>query len=326
MNDLHIAPELHSSSFRCMTTEIELFLRTEQAGVAAGALAAVEQFFFDVEARLSRFRDDSELTRLNRSAGRPAPVSPELYELVERAIAAARASQGIFDPTVIDALEAAGYDRSIEEIRSRGTQVRAPADARAVSQGRWRSIEVNSKMRTVTLPERVRLDLGGIAKGWAVDRAAAMLKSFGPGLVNAGGDLRAWGDQPGAEAGQGWLTAVDDPASPGSDVVWLWAREGALATSTTAARRWAGGHHLVDPRTGRPAETDLVSVSATAATAAQAEIAAKVVLILGTTAGRAWLVRQRGVEALLVTTDGQVIQTPGLAKDLAWSRSATVVH
>jgi FAD:protein FMN transferase len=318
--------ELHARSFYCMTTEIELYLRNDDRGLAADALDAVQDFFYSVDARFSRFRADSELSQLNRAGGRTVRVSPDLCELVELAMSATLDSGDLFDPCIIDALEAAGYDRSIELIR----QDNAPAAVASATGGagvtwngsRARDIRVDRQALTVTLPAGLRLDLGGIAKGWAVDRATVLLEPLGPGLVNAGGDLRAWGDQPGAGAERGWLAAVDDPIRPGSDVAWLWVRDSALATSSTAARRWAGGHHLIDPRTSRPVETDLVSVSVTAPTVVRAEVAAKVVLILGYTAGLVWLEGQPGLEALAVTEGGQALGTPGLEACLAWSPEA----
>ena len=112
---------LETSSFRCMTTDIELFLDAGDAQAGREALERAEHFFYDVEARFSRFLPDSELSQLNRTHDQDAPVAPDLAELIGKALAAARMSEGIFDPTVIDALEAAGYDRSIDLIRANGT-------------------------------------------------------------------------------------------------------------------------------------------------------------------------------------------------------------
>jgi thiamine biosynthesis lipoprotein len=316
--------ELTSRSFQCMTTEIELYLRNDDARLAADALGEVQDFFYGVEARFSRFRADSELSRLNHASGAEVHVSLELCELIELSMTAAEYSGGLFDPAILDALEAAGYDRSIERIRQEGaTPASAPAPMARLSDAYGGSavkdIRVNRQALTVALPAGMRIDLGGIAKGWAVDRAAAMLEPLGPGLVNAGGDLRAWGDQPGGGDERGWLAAVDEPNRPGTDVAWIWVRDCAVATSSTAARRWAGGHHLIDPRTGLPAETDLVSVTVTAPGVVQAEVAAKVVLILGRAAGMAWLEGQPGLEALAVATTGQALATPGLEVCLAWA-------
>jgi thiamine biosynthesis lipoprotein len=322
--------ELHSRSFNCMTTEMELYLRSNDAKRSADALDAVEDFFYSVEDRFSRFRVDSELSRMNRASGSRVRVSADLCELVELAVRAAEFSGGLFDPAMIGALEAAGYDRSIEWIRQEDSVGKVASPSRPGDQPAWirprtHEVQVDHRELTVFLPEGVRIDLGGIAKGWAVDQAAVMLEALGPGLVNAGGDLRAWGNQPAAGDERGWLAAVDDPNHPGTDVAWLWVRDSALATSSTATRRWAGGHHLIDPRTGRPAETDLVSVTVTAPTVVQAEVAAKVVLILGGTAGMAWLEEQPWLEALAVTEAGHRLASPGLERSLAWVPQLTGV-
>jgi thiamine biosynthesis lipoprotein len=305
---------LESSHFRCMTTEIELLIDAGDARLARDALRGVERFFYHVGARLSRFRASSELVRLNRAPGEAVRVSPDLAELIGLALAAAQASDGIFDPTVIDELEAAGYDRSIEQIRRDGPP---PSRHIAPRPGRWQQVMVDPASDTVRLPAGVRLDLGGIGKGWAADQAGSMLRLLGAGMVSAGGDIRAWGDQPDLPPGQGWLVAVDHPEQPGTDVAWLRVRDGAVATSSVTTRRWAGGHHLIDPRTARPADTDLLSVTALAPTVVQAEVAAKVALILGREAGLEWLMRQPGVEALLVDVTSNVFGTVGIRQVVA---------
>lgn len=304
---------LTTRNFRCMTTEVELLVASEDVQDAEEAMAEVEAFFQSVDARFSRFRPDSELSVLNAASGTTAEVSEDMADLVENALAAAEMSHGVFDPSIIDALEAAGYDRSIDLIRAGGTQVHATAPSPS---GKWSRIMVDRARRTVTLPAGTRLDLGGIGKGWAVDRAAAMLKALGPGLVDAGGDMRAWGDQPGIDEGDGWLVAVDHPMQPGTDIAWLKVRDASAATSSVVTRRWAGGHHLIDPRSGKPADTDLLSVTVVAPSTMQAEVAAKVALIQGKDAGLAWLERQSGVEALLAGADGSYYGTSGITRFL----------
>jgi thiamine biosynthesis lipoprotein len=304
---------LESSSFRCMTTEIEFLVDACHAGLARELLQSAERLFQQVEARFSRFRADSELVRLNRTPGEAVRVSPDLADLIELALAAARASDGIFDPTVIDALEAAGYDRSFELIRKGGTH---PPRQVAPQSDPWEQVVVDSRGGTVRLPAGVRLDLGGIGKGWATDRAGTILQPLGPGMVNAGGDIRAWGDQPGSQPGQGWLVALDHPEQPGRDLAWLRVRDGAVATSSITARRWAGGHHLINPRTARPADTDLLSVTALAPTVVQAEVAAKVALILGREAGLDWLMAQPDVEAVVIDDASKLFGTAGVEKAL----------
>jgi thiamine biosynthesis lipoprotein len=316
--------ELHTVNFHCMTTEIELYIRSDDPQQTADALAAVQDFFYSVETRFSPLRADSELSRLNRASGSRVQVSPDLYELVELALSAAEYSGGLFDPVIVESGESAGYDRGIEWIRQEGVRAAMSPVTMRGAKAPWTGslageIQVDRQTLAVTLPPGMRLDLGEISKGWAVDRAVAMLETLGPGLVNAGGDLRAWGDQPGAADERGWLASVNDPSRPGTDVAWLWVLDTALATSNTATRRWPGGHHLIDPRTGYPLVTDLTSVTVCAATVVQAEVAAKAVLILGRAAGMAWLETQPDLEALAITDGGQVLGTPGLEVCLPWT-------
>jgi thiamine biosynthesis lipoprotein len=316
--------KLHTANFHCMTTDIELYLRSDNPGQAAEALAAVQDFFYSVQSRFSRLSGDSELSRMNQASGTEVRVSPDLCELVDLAVSAAEYSGGLFDPAIVDALEVAGYDRGVEWSSQAGVPLPMSTGMARGVDAPWtgspvRDARVDRQSLTVSLPRGIRFDLDAIAKGWAVDRAAAMLESLGPGLVNAGGDLRAWGDQPGAADERGWLASVDDPSRPGSDVAWLWVADCALATSSTTTRRWAGDHRVIDPRTGHPVETDLSSVTVCATTAVQAVVAARVVLLLGKMAGLAWLEEQPDLEALLVAEGGQAQGTPGLEVCRAWT-------
>lgn len=273
-------------AFRAMGTDVELLVDAERA---AGPIAAAEAEFHRLEAILSRFRPASELSRLNAAGALDA--SPELAALVRLALAARRRSGGRFDPTVHDAVVGAGYDRSFEHVPAEGPAVEGRARCGGAVAVRGRRIE---------LGPGVRLDLGGIGKGYAVDRAAVLLADAGPCLVNAGGDLRVAGvPRDGA-----WPVGVELP--DGDVTVAL--EEGALATSGRDRRRWTRGgvaqHHLVDPRTGRPAEGDLLRVTALAATAVEAEVLAKA-LFLGAPTD--------GATAVLVRADGSVAFTGAFA-------------
>jgi thiamine biosynthesis lipoprotein len=303
---------LHQRHFTCMTTEIALFLDCDDDAAADKVLSTTEAFVRSVETRFSRFLETSELSRLNRSAGSPdgIRVSTDLSRLLRMAQADRARTLGIFDPTILPALEAAGYDRSIEFL---GKDFKPSRECPTKRNTVPLSLDRND---VVHLPAGAKIDLGGIAKGWAVDQAAARLLNLGAGMVDAGGDIRAWGEQPGAGQGEGWLVAIENPLAPDQDTAWLHVRDGAVATSSVVKRSWRGGHHLIDPRTGRPALTDLVAVTATAATAHEAEIAAKTLLILGEADGTQWLATQPGVEALWADRNGIVRMTPKFADDL----------
>jgi FAD:protein FMN transferase len=281
--------------FAAMGTEVEAVLPAGNAGAAA----RVERLFGEWERRLSRFRPASDLARLNAANGRPVPVGPLLHAVLRQALGAAEATDGVFDPCLGRQLEDAGYAGSFADRAAWP----AAADAPPEPGGAWKDVSVDADGR-VRLPAGVRLDLGGIAKGMAVDAALEVLAIAGApaALVSAGGDLAVLGALPG---GDGWPVQVDGPDRP----VTVELRVGALATSSTRRRRWRAGdelrHHLLDPRTGAPARSGLDQVTVAAATCREAEVAAKVALILGPQRGRAFL-QARGLAGLLVGPDGAV--------------------
>jgi thiamine biosynthesis lipoprotein len=283
------------TTFRSMGTDVVVLC--ERVPGERNAVHAVRRMFDEWDATLSRFRPDSELSRLNAAAGRAVVVEPLLFDAVGAALDAAAATDGLFDPTVHDRLVDLGYDRTFADL----APVRDEPSLRAWEPGRWRDIRTDRRTRTVHLPAGVALDLGGIAKGMAVDAAAELLTDRGivPSAVDAGGDLAVRG-LPGSS---GWTVAVDLPAGSIDVVV----PRGALATSTTLRRRWRHGdrwqHHLIDPRTGLPSTSDVVSATVAATTCRRAEVAAKTALILGWEAGSRFLERL-GMDGLLALTDG----------------------
>jgi thiamine biosynthesis lipoprotein len=291
--------------FRAMGTDVGLWLWHKDEQTAQQALSQTEHFFAQTEARLSRFLPNSELSRLNRAAGRPFTASPLLFELVEAALAWRTRSGGIFDPTILKALIAYGYDRSFEDIAGRtdtGTNS-APASGPAPGQ-----VRLNRSRRSIILPAGVGLDLGGIAKGWTVQQAVRRLGRLGPAMVDAGGDIACVDAPPTSPS---WLVGVANPRDPDGDVASLTLANEAVATSSLVHRRWQyqgkPAHHLIDPRTGAPAETDLLSVTVIAPHLPDAEIQAKVALILGENNGLTYLKAQPNLSALLVAADGRLI-------------------
>ena len=288
---------LHEHTFRAMNTGVTAWLWSESP-LAPVRLAEVETLFALAEAELSRFRPASGLSRLNARAGMGAQaISPLLLGVLSAALDAAAASDGIFDPTVLTALRQAGYDRSFELLAS-GNGKTAAQDEKPGRIG-WQQARLDQARRTAELPAGLGIDLGGIAKGWVVDRAADMLGSWGAALVDAGGDLRATAP-PGGEA---WPVAVQDPFDETKELLVIGLTQGAIATSSIGKRRWERHgqtmHHLIDPRSGRPSESDLHTVTVLASTATEAEIAAKVALILGQHAGRHYL-DERGLAGVLI--------------------------
>jgi thiamine biosynthesis lipoprotein len=279
--------------FRAMGTSVTVVLPEPDAALTP----VVEELFSSWEAALSRFRPESELSRLNASADRSVRVSWLLLNVIEAALRAARATDGVFDPALEPMLRALGYDRTFDDLPSDG-----PTPTPARPGGAWRAIEVNRDAGTVRLPSGCALDLGGIAKGMAVDAAVAELARRGvsSAVVEAGGDLAVAGLPPGSPAWPVALEGLDGQR----DVAIV---SGALATSGVSRRSWLRGgleqHHLLDPRTGAPAMNELWSVTAAALSCAQAEVAAKSAFVLGRAAGAQLLLRL-GISALLVGRDG----------------------
>jgi FAD:protein FMN transferase len=284
-------PARHQVSARVMGTDVDVIV----VGDRPDPMAVVERLQ-DLEQRWSRFVSDSELSRLGRVTGNTAVVSTETAMLIERSLYAARRSGGRFDPTVLPALVAAGYDRDFDDLPAAPEPAR-PGTATPGQDSRPRSapsaptpvpgtdgITVDVSTGLVVLPAGVHLDAGGIGKGLAADLAAVEAVDGGADavLVSVGGDLRVAGAAP----AEGWEIEVDHHCGPPARVNL---RAGALATSSTLRRRWAvpsadggpGGvaHHVIDPRTGRPADGPAVSVSVLAPEAWWAEVLATTVLV-----------------------------------------------
>ncbi len=268
---------------------------------AAAALEQVPAWFEEWEQALSRFRPDSELNYLNRAAGAAFQASETLWQVIQHALAAARESGGIVTPAVLDAVEAAGYDKSFELLAATGST----AGAQPARVGDWRAIRCDPHKRTVRLPKDMRLDLGGIAKGWAAGEAAARLSAHGPALVDAGGDIAVSGPM---SSGAGWPIGIARPRDPEKDLAVITLHGGAVATSGRDYRRWNtnGGamHHIVDPRTGRPADTDVLTATVIGPSAVEAEMAAKLALIRGSLPGKRWLDEHPSFAGLLTLDDG----------------------
>ncbi|HSB91213.1 MAG TPA: FAD:protein FMN transferase [Anaerolineales bacterium] len=285
---------------------------------AEARLAEVPGWFETWEDCLSRFRPESELSRLNRSAGKDVSVSGVLWDVLAVAFEAAQSTGGLVQPTILEALQTAGYDRTWE---SMGSRVAEGAARVAPPVQDWRLVERNPHTRSVRLPAGTSLDLGGFGKGWAADKAARRLGTAGPALVDAGGDIAVSGPR---EDGQPWPIGVADPGKDGETIALLSIRSGGVATSGRDYKRWRQGevwrHHLIDPRTGQPAETDILATTVVAPSARAAEAAAKAVLILGSRDGLRWLEAHQRLAGLAALESGRVVFSRRMTSYL-WSGS-----
>ena len=297
-----------SCSFYALGTTAVLIVADDQALPVARAL--LEQELAQVDEACSRFRPDSELVRANAHPGEPFAISELFADAVHVALTAAEATDGLVDPTLGAEIRAAGYDRTFSLVCARDGWAFQPIERRT---DRRRSVELDRERRTLRLPRGVELDLGATTKAWAADRAAqAITTATGSGvLVSLGGDIAIGGAPPDG----GWpVLLADDHAAPldgAGPVVSL--LDGGLATSGTSVRRWstdAGeAHHILDPRTGRPAVTPWRTVSVAARTCVDANVAATAAIVLGESA-LDWL-DARALPARLVRTDGVVERSGG---------------
>ena len=292
-----------SLAFRAMGTDCELLVygpgAAELAKAGAHRVELLEQCW-------SRFRATSELTHLNSLAGTgPVTVSEDLLTLVDIMREAWQATGGLFDPTVIESMNALGYDRDFASVIARDAIAMVTAQvSRAPGMG---DIVIDEEAMTISLPAGVGLDPGAIGKGLAADIIVEELMNSGADgvLVNLGGDI-VFAGSPGSDAP--WVMAILDERLP-LDVDDRVVRHlefeagtdhGAVATSTTLKRVWADGrHHVIDPRTGDVARTDLVQATIAASTGWWAEVAATTALLLGSEKAEEWLDENELVHVLM---------------------------
>ena len=294
-NQMSLPDNMSYAEFRAMGTTVSLLLPNADFGTG---VEATQDLFAEWEQTLSRFLPESELSQLNRQAGTPVDVSPLLFRVLYAAYRAAQETEGLFDPTLLTQLVEIGYDRSFDELPAViPTREQSPR-----SGGDWREIRLDHRRRRVTLPAGISVEVGGIAKGMAVDAALAQLRVLGvqTALVNAGGDLAVMG-MPAEQ--EHWPLSV-----AGKDTSWtIPFQYGALATSGVDRRHWQQGtrirHHIIDPRSGESAQSGLWSVTVAAENCQRAEVAAKAAFLLGAEQGCAFL-DDSGLAGLLVRVDG----------------------
>lgn len=268
----------------------------------------------EVARSANRFTADSDISRINAASGRLVPVCGLTLKLVEIAVELARSSRGFVDPLVGGALLALGYDRDLTEVRARAVRGTAPIAVVERSPA-WEAVVIDPVLSRVGVPRGTALDLGASAKAWAVDEAADRLSHglAGGAVVSIGGDLAVRGVIEG-----GWQIAVSEAENSPGEVVTL--DRGALATSSTIGRTWAGRHHIIDPRTGTPAVDHWRTATVWAPTAVQANLLSTWALIDASSAEAELM--DRGLAARLVDHSAQIHRVgpwpaPQLAAEVA---------
>jgi thiamine biosynthesis lipoprotein len=298
---------IRSIEFRAMNTAVMLAAEGDNA---IEGMQATKAFIDECEQRFSRFLPASELTALNRSAGEWTEVSPDLMEMLQLSVEYQRKTNGIFDPTILSDLKRVGYDLSMDEIRKRGTQNATAAER--TSHPAFQHIELDLLERRVRLPRGMEIDLGGIAKAWIVEKAAQLLQQYTSACgVSAGGDIAFIGHP---SDGMDWDVYLEDPRDPSQMLAQLHVSSAAVATSSVMKRSWTQGqalrHHLIDPRTGEPAQTDWCSVTVIGPNLVEADVYAKALLIGGWNELPDLLKPNMNLTCIAVDPDGNLVGSP----------------
>lgn len=297
-----------------MASHVAIFAASGSAEDRSHALDGALEAIAAVERSCSRFDSSSDLSRLNAQPSDPMRVDPVCFEVIAAAVEAHRRTHGRFDPRIIEDLEALGYDRSFTTVAEGSAFAR-----RALPRSPW-DPELEVFAWTVDLRGE-RIDLGGIAKGSAADRAIATMAAMGVrGLVDIGGDGSVSGPD---EAGAAWSVGVEDPLGGDGPVAVLDLVGGGYATSSTRIRRWRSGgvevHHLLDPSTGLPGGEGMASATVLCPSATIAEVEAKAAFLAGAH-GVAEHCEERSLACLWVTADGEIGRSRAIEPAISWMR------
>ncbi len=271
---------MHYHEFRAMNSDIVLAADGADLAQVEAGFKLAQDYINRCEQRFTRFTDSSELAELNRSAGEWFQTSADMFLVLQEAYWLAVETRGLFNPAILPALRYAGYDRSMDEIRHGAPQTH-PVSALELHD--FRQVELMAATRSILTPPGMQIDLGGIAKGWIAEQSARQLAQYCQACaVSAGGDMFLVNLPEGEDF---WEVGLEDPLAPEKDLAVLKVSPGALATSSITKRRWNHNghlqHHLIDPRTGEPAQTEWLSVTVWAEQGCEAEVYAKVLLIAG---------------------------------------------
>ena len=310
---------IRSIEFHAMNTSVTLAAEGEQA---IDGMYAAKIFIEDCEQRFSRFLPGSELSELNRSSGKWVRVSDELMEMLQLSMRYHNETNGIFDPSILPELKQIGYDRSMDDIRAHGVGADSAASNRT-SRTAFRHIRFDPTLNLIRLPVDMQIDLGGIAKGWIVKKAAELLHTYVDACaVSAGGDIQFIG-QP--LDGFDWDIYLEDPRDTVQMLVQMHIPKGGVATSSVMKRTWMQGkkvrHHLIDPRTGQPAKTEWLSVTVISPDVVMSDVYAKTILIGGEQEAERLLRSKKDLTYIAVDQNGNLHGSPNF-KDYLYELTA----
>ena len=310
-----------TTEFRAMGSRIFLAMDTER-DLWPGVRESVIKRFEEWEQTLSRFRSTSELSEVNRSSGNWQQVSEPFWQVLSLALKTEWQTDGIVTPGVLDALESAGYAVDFEDMGETADRwLRQPV----ITPAYVRNIELDERAHAVRLPKGLRLDFGGVAKGWAVHQTMLMLAEYAPVLVDGSGDIALSGAM---QDGSSWPISIADPFDASTNLGLVMLSSGGVATSGRDYRRWlANGHwqhHLIDPRTQLPAETDVLTATVIAETVMDAERISKQCLILGSSETEKQFA-STDTAYFLVKEDGSTVESENF-RQFRWKESCKSIQ
>jgi len=308
---------LHSIKFRAMNCDVTVWLDCDSS--SAGVLNEVPEWLEEIERRLSRFRPESEISRLNRHIDEWVEVSGLLLANIVAAKRGAHQTGGFFNPLILSNLSRLGYHSSIECIQKSGP----PIEKEAISVPSCDDIRVDMLRSRVRIPAPI--DLGGIAKGWTADQVCRRLSRIGPCLSNIGGDIAVHS----VPRGQAyWSIRVGHGRQFDSAPLQIGLCSGAVVTSGIMRRCWERGgisfHHIIDPRSGNAAATDVIASTVIHQDASVAECWAKVAILLGSVDGLRWIDEQETGAALVVRDNGDTLWSQRFSSYLIPSEAASI--
>lgn len=293
-----------TEKFKALGTEI--IICTEIPQKKCGVLPDIKKIFYDFEKKFSRFQTASELSRLNQCRGREFNASPLMIEMMLLAKTAHKKTGGIFNPTVLNVLENLGYDKNFEDIGGLNQNQTASVKICSRKNGAFADIKINKTAGKIKMPEELKIDLGGIGKGFVADLASQKLKKYSANFwISAGGDMIFSG----TNHGQNWRVGVQNPLRHENDIMEMEMSEKmpAIATSGITKRAWRQNgrdyHHIIDPRTSLPANNRLLSATVVTHSAWWADVLAKSALILGAEEGLKMINNEKNAEGVLIDRD-----------------------
>lgn len=301
---------MYQIQFEAMGTEVLIQLDCRSGN--EGILENIPSWFDSWENSLSRFRKNSELSRLNRSGGESFLLSNVMWEVLQLSLTNEKDSNGLITPGVFNTLNALGYNQPFDTINAYSEgEFNNEFDIQNVSD----QILLSSDVKCILMPPGLHLDFGGVGKGWACNQVLTRLSSLGPTLVDTGGDIAISGTP---EGNRYWIIGIENPSDPEDEFTQVAITDCGIATSGRNKRKWTRNgveyHHLVDPRTNTSSDTDVLSATVIAKDVIQAEYSAKMINILGSEQGISWLNSRQQMEALIFLRNGKTMRTHGFEK------------